>query len=87
MGEYSSKVKEPAIVKVIHYVTLIGIILLIIPAGLNPMYFNIGFVLFGINLAVRSTVLLKSNKKGEFTFTLIACLFLIGFGLFRLFLA
>lgn len=72
--------------KAIQFLTLIGIILLIIPSGLNPWYLNFVLILFGINISVRSVVLLKSGRKTEYAVTLVACLFCIGFGVFRIFL-
>ncbi|MSO00722.1 hypothetical protein GKS28_18295 [Bacillus paralicheniformis] len=87
-GEMDSRTageKEPTLVKAFHYITLAGIILLIIPSGLNPVYLNVGFILFGLNIGVRSFVLLKKNKKGECIFTIAACLFLIGYSAVRLY--
>lgn len=87
-GEMDSRTtweKEPPLVKAFHYITLAGIFLLIIPSGFNPVYLNVGFILFGLNIGVRSFfVLLKENKKGEFIFTIAVCLFLIGYGAVRL---
>ncbi|PJZ01199.1 hypothetical protein CPT06_06285 [Bacillus vallismortis] len=71
--------------KTIHFLTIIGIILLIIPSGLNPWYLNFVLILFGINISVRSVVLLKSGRKTEYLVTLVACLFCIGFGVLRMF--
>ncbi|MEC1653251.1 hypothetical protein P9D74_20605 [Bacillus vallismortis] len=81
-----SKNNSSKFIKAIQYLTLIGIILLIIPSGLNPWYLNFVLILFGINISVRSVVLLKSGKKTEFAVTLVACLFCVGFGVFRMFL-
>ncbi|MCO4853110.1 hypothetical protein [Bacillus vallismortis] len=81
-----SKDNSSKFIKAVQYLTLIGIILLIIPSGLNPWYLNFVLILFGINISVRSVVLLKSGRKTEFGVTLVACLFCVGFGVFRMFL-
>ncbi|MBT2626437.1 hypothetical protein C6370_21655 [Bacillus atrophaeus] len=80
-----SKDNSSKFIKAIQYITLIGIILLIIPSGFNAWYLNLVFILFGINISVRSAVLLKSGRKTEFAVTLVACLFCVGFGVFRMF--
>ncbi|OMI28848.1 hypothetical protein BTA31_06805 [Bacillus haynesii] len=85
MDSRTAREKEPPLVKVFHYLTLAGIFLLIIPSGLNPVYLYVGFILFGLNIGVRSFVLLKKDKKGEFIFTIAACLFLIGYSAVRLY--
>ncbi|KIU04392.1 hypothetical protein SC09_contig8orf00022 [Bacillus subtilis] len=72
--------------KVIRFLTFIGIVLLIIPSGLNSWYLNLVFILFGINIGIQSAVLFKDGRKSEFKIALVACLFCVGLGVFRMFL-
>lgn len=84
MSDQSSKTNRTLAVKIVHYVTLISLFLLIIPAGLNPVYFNIGFILFGINIAANAIDRRSSLTKASFSFTLTLCFALVLFGVFRL---
>lgn len=72
--------------KAIRFLTFIGIVLLIIPSGLNSWYLNLVLILFGINISVQSAVLFKAGRKSEFKIVLVVCLFCVGFGVFRMFL-
>ncbi|MGD6976916.1 hypothetical protein [Bacillus altitudinis] len=47
-----SETVKTVMIKSIHYVTLVGLLILIIPAGLNPVFFYVGMILFGINTGV-----------------------------------
>lgn len=47
--------------RIIHYVTFIGIILLVIPASMNNLYIPIVLILMGINLFNNSL----ANHKGS----------------------
>ncbi|AOZ88989.1 hypothetical protein BK049_10040 [Bacillus xiamenensis] len=69
-------------IKSIHYVTLIGLFILIIPAGLNSVFFYVGMILFGINMGVN--VIDSSLSKKKIFATLAISFALILFGLFKL---
>ncbi|MCM2989435.1 hypothetical protein M3580_09335 [Bacillus safensis] len=43
-----SETAKTFMLKSIHYVTLVGLFILIIPAGINPVIFYIGIILFGL---------------------------------------
>jgi len=84
MSDESLKKNRTLFAKIVHYVTLISLFLLIIPAGLNPVYFNIGFMLFGINIAVNAIDRRHTVTRGNLLFTLMLCVALVLFGVFRL---
>ncbi|GLF89187.1 hypothetical protein Saga11_04460 [Bacillus safensis] len=69
--------------KSIHYVTLVGLFILIIPAGINPVFFYIGLILFGIHLFVN--VIDSSLSKVKISIALIISFTLILLGLFKIF--
>ncbi|AVB12040.1 hypothetical protein C3438_21500 (plasmid) [Bacillus velezensis] len=52
----------------------------------NSWYLSLVLKLFGINISVQSAVLFKAGRKSEFKIALVACLFCVGFGVFRMFL-
>ncbi len=84
MDSRTAREKEPPLGKAFHYITLAGIFLLIIPSGFNPVYLNVGFILFGLNIGVRSFVLLKKNKKENLSLRSLF-VFLIGYSAVRLY--
>ena len=77
-----SETAKTVMIKSIHYVTLVGLFILIIPAGLNPVFFYVGMILFGINTGVN--VIDRSLSKEKIVSTLIICFALILFGVFKL---
>ncbi|MGM0815614.1 MULTISPECIES: hypothetical protein [Bacillus] len=78
-----SETAKTVMMKSVHYVTLIGLFILMIPAGINPVFFYIGIILFGINTGVN--VIGSSLSKKNISTTLTICFALISFGFFKLF--
>ncbi|MEH7298447.1 hypothetical protein [Bacillus altitudinis] len=58
-----SETAKTVMIKSIHYVTLVGLFILIIPAGLNPVFFYVGMILFGINTGVNIIGSSLSKKR------------------------
>lgn len=83
MGEGSYETLKRVMIKSIHYITLIGLFILIIPAGINPVFFYIGIILFGINIGVNAID--SSLSKAKLFVALTICFALILFGLVKLF--
>lgn len=54
--------KKRGINKKIHFITFIGIIILVIPASINPLYIPIVLLLMGINLSNSLITKVKGNK-------------------------
>ncbi len=48
--------------RIIHYLTFIGVILLVIPASINSFYIPIVLILMGINLFNNSFTNIKGGK-------------------------
>ncbi|KML19921.1 hypothetical protein VK97_01330 [Bacillus sp. LK10] len=75
-----SETAKTVMIKSIHYMTLVGLFILIIPAGLNPVFFYVGMILFGINTGVNVIDSSLSRKK---IFAMLAISFaVILFGLY-----
>ncbi|KAJ0074058.1 hypothetical protein DBB48_001325 [Bacillus altitudinis] len=77
-----SETAKTVMIKSIHYVTLVGLFILIIPAGLNPVFFYVGMILFGINTGVN--VIDSSLSRKKIFATLAISFAVILFGLFKL---
>ncbi|WWL80671.1 hypothetical protein V6B65_06265 [Bacillus altitudinis] len=58
-----SETAKTVMIKSIHYLTLVGLFILIIPAGLNPVFFYVGMILFGINTGVNVIDSSMSRKR------------------------
>ncbi|MFE8094508.1 hypothetical protein CN384_07110 [Bacillus thuringiensis] len=71
------------IIKRIHYISLVAIILLIIPSGLNPFYFNIFFLVLGVNMINGGLGVYEPSKKTHIV-PIICGVVAIGFGIYRL---
>ncbi|MEB9469423.1 hypothetical protein [Bacillus thuringiensis] len=71
------------IIKRIHYISLIAMILLIIPSGLNQFYFSIFFLVLGVNTINGGLGVYEESKK-KHIIPLICGVIAIGFGIYRL---
>ena len=71
------------IIKRIHYISLIAMILLIIPSGLNQFYFSIFSLVLGVNMINGGLGVYEKSKK-KHIIPLICGVIAIGFGIFRL---
>ncbi|MED0951604.1 hypothetical protein P4T70_26450 [Bacillus mobilis] len=71
------------IIKRIHYISLVAIILLIIPSGLNPFYFSIFFLVLGVNMINGGLGVYEQSKKKHIV-PIICGVVAIGFGIYRL---
>ncbi|MFJ8526634.1 hypothetical protein [Bacillus sp. NPDC094106] len=67
----------------IHYVTLVIIALLIIPSGLSELYFNIFFLVIGMNFINGGIIVYEKSKKKHIV-PILCGVIMIGFGIYRL---
>lgn len=67
----------------IHYTTLIMIILLIIPSGLSAFYFNIFFLIIGVNF-INGGIRIYEESKKKHIVPILGGVIMIGFGIYRL---
>ncbi|MFV1456686.1 hypothetical protein [Bacillus mycoides] len=70
--------------KWIHYTTLVIVFLLVIPSGLNELYFNIFFLVIGVNF-INAGIRVYEKSKKKHILPLLCGTFMMGFGIFRLF--
>ncbi|RBP89157.1 hypothetical protein DFO70_112194 [Cytobacillus firmus] len=65
---------------IVQKITLFGIILLIIPSALNPMYMNLVFLLLGINFIFKGFVHRAKENRKDYYFFLFGglCIILVG---------
>lgn len=67
----------------IHYVTLGMIILLIIPSGISEFYFNIFFLVIGVNF-INGGIRVYEESKKKHIVPMLCGVIMIGFGIYRL---
>lgn len=69
--------------KWIHYTTLVMVFLLVIPSGLNELYFNIFFLVIGVNF-INAGIKVYEQSQNKHILPILCGTFMIGFGIYRL---
>ncbi|MGH0950783.1 hypothetical protein [Bacillus mycoides] len=69
--------------KWIHYTTLVMVFLLVIPSGLNELYFNIFFLVIGVNF-INAGIRVYEQSGNKHILPILCGIFMIGFGIYRL---